>query len=142
MYAVKNNTGRPFSGRYDGIDYPFPPGEEVMITKEAARHIFGLGDADKTAVLVRHGWMKGSGEREAAMSMLNGFSFSDTKLVPAAEVVEAEDETEHESSPHAEGEGGAPVSDGADEPPKPSEAEKPQKQAKGGIVSGLMRGKK
>lgn len=139
MLAVKNNTGNLFTGRFDGIDYPFPPGEEVMITKDAARHIFGLGEADKTAVLVRHGWMKGSHDRDAAMSILNGFSFSQTKLVTSSDIPEEASEAEHESSPHAEGEGGEPVSDGAVEPPEPTS--KPETVG-GGMLGRLGMGKK
>ena len=142
MLIVKNNTGSPFSGRFDGVDYPFPPGEEVMVPKDAARHIFGLGEADKTATLMRHGWMRASHERDAAMNILNGFSFSQTRIVAAPDVPEANDEPEHESSPHAEGEGGKPVSDGAGDPPEPTLPEPEPEKARGGILGVLGMSKK
>ena len=87
MLLVTNRNGFPFDGRYDGVDYHFPVGAKVAVPEDAARHIFGVGESDKTAVLVRHGWLKSQADQEAAMGKLNGFSFDVSSNVAAGEVV-------------------------------------------------------
>jgi len=52
---VTNGNDEPYSDRYDGEDYTFPPGERVMITTDAATHIFGFNLVDKSETLVRTG---------------------------------------------------------------------------------------
>jgi hypothetical protein len=42
--------------RYDGEDFVFPPGERVLISAEAATHMFGRNLVDKTDTLLRLGW--------------------------------------------------------------------------------------
>ena len=41
---------------YDGHTYGFPPGEKVMVPLEAARHMFGVGESNLSAIMHRKGW--------------------------------------------------------------------------------------
>jgi len=53
---VTNTNKEPHSDRYDGEDFVFPPGEAVLIPREAAVHMLGYQLVDKTDTLVRLGW--------------------------------------------------------------------------------------
>lgn len=56
MLFVQNNNQFHHKDRFNGQDYIFPPGEKVMISLEAAQHMFGLGLPDKTPIMHRLGW--------------------------------------------------------------------------------------
>lgn len=76
--TVTNNGDKTLRGpqvKFNGIPYEFPPGQRVTISFDAAKHIFGLGVADKTDVLSKHGWMQYSTDRDSAMAQLGLFSF-------------------------------------------------------------------
>ena len=57
MLTVTNGNDFNFAGRFNGVDFAFPAGKTTALPEDAAKHIFGVGLADKTDVLVRHGWM-------------------------------------------------------------------------------------
>jgi len=105
--TVQNNGAQSFSAKYDGVPYTFEPNQKTTISGEAARHIFGVGLADKTEVLTRHGWLNHSSEVANAMSKLDSFAFSipndnpdDEPIVELAQLgaPAIEDEKEQESA--------------------------------------------
>jgi hypothetical protein len=50
---VTSHLEKTLKGRYDGKDYVFEPGEAVILSLNAAQHIFGLGQEDKSDALNR-----------------------------------------------------------------------------------------
>ena len=90
MLKVKNKSDIDLSDRFNGQDYHFPKGGSVALNEEAARHIFGFGDPDKTPYLIRQGWMKRSDEYGAAMRILSGFAFSAIDLPDEGELQQDE----------------------------------------------------
>ena len=96
MLKVTNRNDFDFHAKFNNRDFLFPKGATVAIDDEAAAHIFGLGETDKTAVLARHGWAavvprledgREVGSRADGMRILNNFSFQtlEVKLdVPSA----------------------------------------------------------
>ena len=140
--TVTNNGDKPLRGpqvKFDGIPYEFPPGERVTISFDAAKHIFGLGLADKTDVLSKHGWMQYSTDRDSAMAQLGLFSFGspDDPLPeqkqptpPAAdEIIEPEAklpvEKEQRSAPLQSDTDGEATVAGADKPVVEAEPSEP-----------------
>lgn len=121
MFKVTNNNGFDFIGRYNGQDYAFPDAMPVYIDDTAAMHIFGLGLADKTSVLARHGWAGPTKTYRDGMQILNRFAFEsvhqqlDAPLARAImEQVEALPPEDHGPAPVIQD---APVVEaGADEP--------------------------
>ena len=76
MFKITNLWKAPgWTGRFDGTDYFFPYREPVFCEADAAQHIFGIGKADKTEVLARHGWATYSQSIEEGMKILNAFKF-------------------------------------------------------------------
>ena len=95
MLFVVNKNAFHHTDRFDGQDYQFPPGQKVMLSSEAAAHMFGLGVPDKTSVMHRKGWaFRYDAERKAfvedqdAVTKLKNFVFTRAKLVesPAEEL--------------------------------------------------------
>lgn len=91
MLFVTNKNTFHHTDRYDGVDYQFPPGQKVMLSMEAARHMFGLGVADKTNVMHRKGWaFKYDAERKTfvedvdAVAKLKNFQFTRAQLIEQA----------------------------------------------------------
>ena len=70
------NRGMSFSARYCNEDVKFPSNEEVQITEEVARYLFGYGEDNKEPYFVRLGWMKMNTDYEKAVSRLAEFTFS------------------------------------------------------------------
>lgn len=68
--VVTNETDKDIKGRYASVDYEFPVGVAVEIPSDAARHIFGFGESDKSSALGRLGWMIFSGDGDAALARL------------------------------------------------------------------------
>ena len=102
MLTVKNGNSFDFDARYDGVDYSFPSGAVTALPEDAARHIFGVGLADKTEMLVRHGWMTHTDQVAKAMSILNKFSFNVADQLEAGEIISpetADNGTEQGSAP-------------------------------------------
>lgn len=75
MLTVTNNSDCGISDRYNGVNYSFPVGSTVAVPDEVVKHIFGIGEGDKTPFLVRLGWMRTSADEAEAMSRLGNFSF-------------------------------------------------------------------
>ena len=127
MFLVKNSNSFDFEGRYASIDYRFPAGKSTAIPDDAARHIFGVGDANKTDVLVRNGWVTTSSQHQLGLDILNKFSFNVADELIAGEIIDAprlsaSKGKEQGSAPLQKGSGGeAKGSDGLDEqPPQPT----------------------
>ena len=57
---VTNNGTESFTSKFNGLAYEFAPKKPITLDADAARHIFGLGLADKREVLSRHGWLSHS----------------------------------------------------------------------------------
>lgn len=78
---------------YDGNEFSFPPGQKVAIPVEAARHMFGFGNPDKSETLMRLGWamkIEGDGrdakqfkENTEGPKMLASFVFTKAMVVEA-----------------------------------------------------------
>lgn len=64
-------------GRYNGKDYAFPFGEPVNVHLDVARHLFGLGNDDKSAALSRLGWVQSSSDFPDAIERLGNIRFDD-----------------------------------------------------------------
>lgn len=79
MIGIKNRSGKKLAARFDGKDYEFPADEKVVtpIHEDAARHIFGYGERDKTRALQRLGWLRSGGPEviAEATAELNKFQF-------------------------------------------------------------------
>ena len=73
---VTNNSDQDLKDGFGGIFYDFTIGSTIEIPEEAAKHIFGYGEQDKTSHLIRLGWLRMSNEVDRAMEKLNKFSFS------------------------------------------------------------------
>ena len=75
MLRVTNKNDFDLIDRYDGQDYAFPANKTVRCPEAVAMHVFGLGDPDKKPYLTRQGWLRTSDGVDAAMAILNKFSF-------------------------------------------------------------------
>lgn len=85
---VRNTSDTHHSDRFNGQDYEFPPGEKVLLTQDAARHMFGFGNPDKSEALIRQGWAnkidpvtKKWVENEEGIKMLAAFVFTQGVMV-------------------------------------------------------------
>lgn len=109
--VIVNNSDAEFADRFNGQDFLFPVGKKVLLSEDAARHIFGLGETDKTATFARLGWIRTSGDYESAMLRLGKFAF--TSFDPYAQLNDAPVASdEHRLSPGADEEAAPIVSDG------------------------------
>lgn len=79
---VCNNGKADFQDRYDGVDYVFPKGQTVQIPPDAARHIFGYGEGDKSRAMRRQGVMLHSTDGPKAQEWLNQFSWEEVEPPP------------------------------------------------------------
>lgn len=94
MVKVINKHPVRFRDRYDGKDFVFEPNEAVLMPDDAARHIFGYGDANKLPYLSRIGKLlttqvDGQGGVKDAMKWLERFEFREQVLKMEDRVVEA-----------------------------------------------------
>lgn len=80
MIGVKNKGTETLKARYDGKDYVFAPDQTVACPVEAAQHIFGYGQDDKTRSLHRLGWITSNGQTEAALERLKDFTFVEAQV--------------------------------------------------------------
>lgn len=106
--AVKNN-GPAWSARFNGEEYAFPAGEEIILSEHAAMFFFafGMGDADRARVLVRNGWWKrtdasdNEASLEAARKRLMQFSFKTLgdveRVKPVPKVLQPATVTSHKA---------------------------------------------
>lgn len=83
MIGIKQTTGKEIVARYDGRDYRFPSDEKVTtpLSEDAARHIFGFGERDKSRALLRLGWIGPMGTLEQAMERLGKVQFLEVEEV-------------------------------------------------------------
>jgi hypothetical protein len=75
MIGVKNKSEVTVKARYNGEDFTFSPGIAVAVSEDAAAHIFGYGEKDKTRALHRLGWMTSAGQYEEGLRRLEDFAF-------------------------------------------------------------------
>jgi len=75
MIGVKNNSTERLESKYDGQKYVFEPGVTTAVSEEAAQHIFGYNERDKSRALHRLGWVTHSGQLESGMAKLEQFAF-------------------------------------------------------------------
>ena len=113
MFKITNTNGFPYTGRYDGKDFTFPAGAPVYCPDDAARHIFGLGQQDKSAVLSRNGWATVTSGLQVGLDILNNFKFIAVEQVFDAPMA---DEIAHGPAPVI-GDGGDGAADDAEFPP-------------------------
>ena len=110
MLTVTNGNDFNFAGRFNGVDFAFPAGKTTALPEDAAKHIFGVGLADKTDVLVRHGWMTNGAMFATAMGVLNKFSFNVADQVEAGEIIDPIPEEIDDEEPE---QGSAPLQTGS-----------------------------
>jgi hypothetical protein len=75
MFKITNGNDFDFEAGFNGRIYKFPMGKTVACPDDAAEHIFGIGDQNKTAYLARHGWVKVMGFVQDGLNILNKFKF-------------------------------------------------------------------
>lgn len=90
MIGVKNLSGTKLVARYDGKDYAFEADEKVTtpLSDDAARHIFGYGEADKTRALLRLGWIANGQSVQTGLDKLGAFQFLAVEDIKFKEAVE------------------------------------------------------
>lgn len=84
-FQCKYRGQEPFRDQYDGVPFEIKTGETKVIDEAAARHIFGLGEQDKTRALSRLGWLRVSeaenpGGMKEALARLGQFVFTELTL--------------------------------------------------------------
>jgi hypothetical protein len=79
--AVTSRLPKKFRARHFGIDYDFRQDEAVNLPVEAARHIFGFGEDDKSRALHRLGWLTHTEGLEEALAKLENIEFEPVKQV-------------------------------------------------------------
>lgn len=77
--AVKNGNDMEIRGRFDGVDYKFPPGETVAVPVEVATHVFGFGVEDKSRAFHRLGWMGNMDAQAIARQRLAKITFEEVE---------------------------------------------------------------
>jgi hypothetical protein len=89
---VTNKNDFVHQDRYDSVDYVFPPGEPVVVPLDAATHMFGMGLADKSEILLRLGWAtrydpktKNLAEDPDGVEKLKRFVFEEAVMVRASQ---------------------------------------------------------
>lgn len=75
MIGVKNEDTEKLVARYDGEDHTFEVGVVTAVSEQAARHIFGYGEKDKTRALLRLGWLPNGANMPGAIERLTHFKF-------------------------------------------------------------------
>lgn len=78
---VTNHSASTLRGRFAGEDYEFPPEKPMAISRQAATHIFGLGQADKTRALNNLGVLVGTVTYKEALEVLKQISFVEGYMV-------------------------------------------------------------
>jgi hypothetical protein len=78
---VTNGNKFPLRGRFAAQDYNFLPGKPLEISRDAANHIFGLGQPDKTRALNCLGILKAGTTYKEALEVLANISFEEGHMV-------------------------------------------------------------
>jgi hypothetical protein len=94
---ITNGTNRVIRGRFDGVDYVFPPKKPVDVHVNVARHVFGFDVEDKSHAMARLGWMTSSDQTDAAYAELAKVKFDAVPDIPGSDY-EDEDEDEAPTS--------------------------------------------
>lgn len=81
---IVNGTNRMINGRYDGVDYKFPPKKPVDVHVNVARHVFGFDLEDKSFAMARLGWMTSSDQENVAYEELAKIKFEPVPNVPGS----------------------------------------------------------
>lgn len=89
MIGVKNDDNKRLVARYDGEDITFEPGVVTAVSEQAARHIFGYCEKDKTRALLRLGWLPNGANMEAAIERLTHFKFMAMEVKVKEEITTA-----------------------------------------------------
>jgi hypothetical protein len=79
--AVTSNYPKTFKGKFHGVEYVWKPGDVVNMPVDAAEHIFGFGQDDKTKALHRAGFLNTLQDMDEAMEKLGMFSFAPVEQV-------------------------------------------------------------
>lgn len=82
---VTNHTASALRGRFAGENYVFAPEEPTAISRQAAVHIFGLGQTDKTRALNNLGILTGEVTYKQALEVLAKISFVEGHMVYEAQ---------------------------------------------------------
>ena len=90
MFKVTNHNEFLFSAMFGGRVFKFPPGRTVACEDDAAAHIFGIGDPDKTTILARHGWATPMESTARGLDILAKFKFE--HIAPKLDVPHATDD--------------------------------------------------
>ena len=85
MIIVRNGSDETVVARFQGQDFKFPAGEDTPCDEDAARHIFGYGDANKDSALLRLGWIRPGEPKDSAIARLNKIVFKQATVTIAAE---------------------------------------------------------
>ena len=78
---IVNRNKFALPGRYAAVDYQFPPGKPVAISRVAADHIFGLREQNKTRALNCLGILKVGVTYQEALAVLANVSFEEGRMV-------------------------------------------------------------
>ena len=73
---VTNNSDQDLKDGFGGVFYNFVQGSTVEIPLEAAKHIFGYEQEDKTPYLARLGWAKTTNELKDGLQRLSKWELS------------------------------------------------------------------
>lgn len=106
--VIVTNSGREdFIGRFGGVDYHILAGGSCPMSEAAAIHIFGFGlkDADRISIGLRHGWHVRATENgpvnldsAAILRRFKDFDVSAAKLTAVPKSAQKQ-ETEEEEDP-------------------------------------------
>jgi hypothetical protein len=90
---VTNTNDFQHQDRFDGVDFLFPSNEKVLIPTDAAVHMFGYQQPDKSETLVRLGWAmrydpttKNFEEDKEGVRKLANFVFEEAVMVSKSSV--------------------------------------------------------
>lgn len=77
---VLNGSEERIKGRFAGKDYILPPKGSLDLSPDAAAHIFGFGEEDKTNALSHLGWLLPTTRYEDALAKLDQLTFVEGRL--------------------------------------------------------------
>jgi len=80
MIIIHNSLNEGIQGRFAGVDYDFPAGQDVPCDESVARHIFGFGEQDKAPALLRLGWIVPGQPRQIAEEKLAKVVFNKAEV--------------------------------------------------------------
>lgn len=75
MIVVRNTGDENIVARVGGQDHVFPAGEDTPCEDDVARHVFGYGEENKDAALLRLGWLLPGQPREKGLERLEKIIF-------------------------------------------------------------------